>query len=306
MRKMQRVKLTNLDKVLWPEDGITKGQLIDYYVSMSCNLLRYLKERPLFFTRYPDGIYGKSFYQKNVPVTAPPWIETWSDRSGTRLMIARSQLDMIWIGNQASIEIHPWFSTRLAPDCPNFVVFDLDPSPPAGFQEVRTVAEHLRDLLDYLGLKSFPKTSGATGIHVCVPLRPVFNYDTCRKFVEAVARVLFSRYPDLVTLERAVNERSGKVYIDYLQNAYGKAVVSLFSPRPLKGAPVSVPFDWAELSTLEPQRFNLLTVPKLFKGVRWEIEQLGLYPQDLLTSVVRLRGLMATCAPARRDLLDRV
>ncbi|HHV78149.1 MAG TPA: DNA polymerase domain-containing protein [Firmicutes bacterium] len=303
-RKMQGVKLTNLDKVLWPEDGITKGQLIDYYLSMSCHLLRYLKDRPLYFTRYPDGIHGKWFYQKNVPVTAPPWIETWSDRSGTRLMIARSQMDMLWIGSQASIEIHPWFSTRLNPLYPNYIVFDLDPAPPAGLEQVKVVAKTLCDILRYVGLVSFPKTSGATGVHVCVPIRPVFSYEACRQFVEVVARLVLKQHPDIVTLERRVEKRSGKVYIDYLQNAIGKTVVSLFSPRPLTGAPVSVPFEWSELDGIRPSEYTLLNVPAIFKDRLFRIEYISNYPQDLLDAAEKLKRLMAAFAPARYDLSD--
>ncbi|MGB9867077.1 MAG: non-homologous end-joining DNA ligase [Bacillota bacterium] len=303
---MQGLKLANLDKVLWPEEGITKGQLIEYYASMSNHLLRYLRDRPIFFTRYPDGIRGKRFYQKNLPASAPSWIQTWTSPAGTRLMVAGSQRDLVWIGNQASIEIHPWFSTRLVPDCPNFVVFDLDPSPPASIQHVRAVARCLKELLDYLGLKSFPKTSGATGIHVCVPLLPAFPYEICRSFVEAVARVVRARHPELVTLNRAVATRTGKVYIDYLQVSPGKAVVSLFSPRPLPGAPVSAPFDWASLDEVDPGQFNLLNVPELFRDQVLEIERLDLYPQGLWEPINKLKGLMATFAPARRDLFDHV
>lgn len=308
---MRTVKLTNLDKVFWPEDGITKGQLIEYYLSMSPHLLRFLKDRPLVFTRYPNGIHGKSFYQKNLPPEAPEWLDTWSyyspdSKRWIRFLVATSERDWAWIGNQACVEIHPWFSTRFNPLCPNYIVFDLDPAAPAGFEQVRVVARVLHRILDYLGLESFPKTSGATGIHICVPVRPVFSYEVCRRFVECVATLALKECPSLITLERAVDERAGKVYIDYLQNVIGKTVVSLFSPRPLPHAPVSVPFEWNELDTINPSDYTILNVPGIFREAVPPIEFISTKPQDLLGAAEKLKRLMVAFAPARYDLHDHI
>ena len=164
------------------------------------------------------------------------------------------------VGNQGGIELHPWFSRINSLDKPDLAVIDLDPAPPAGFEEARQTALLVKKLLDKIGLKGFPKTSGATGIHIMIPVQPLYEYDLVRLVMERIGAVLLRTVPDLVTMERQVNKRNGKVYIDYLQNIRGKTVVSAYSPRPLPGAPVSTPCTWEEVGHIQPQAWNIRSV----------------------------------------------
>ncbi len=280
----REVTLTNLDKVLWPEDGYTKADLINYFVTVAPVLLRHLRGRPLVFTRYPDGIHGEWFYQKDCPDYAPEWLETFpyeGEERTIRFILAGGREDLAWIGNQASIEIHPWLSSTGSVDAPDFAVFDLDPAPPATFDDVIEVTKALKICLDRLGLRSYMKTSGATGLHIYVPVKPVYTYGFTAGFVRAIAEIVREAMPGKVTLERAVKERSGRVYIDYLQNIKGKTIVGPYIPRPLRGAPVSTPVSWNELDGLDPARFNIKSVPAriglvgdLFEPVLWDKQSL--------------------------------
>lgn len=261
----KRLTLTNLDKLFWPDDGIRKADLINYFVSISEYLLPHLRDRPLVLTRYPDGIAGSSFYQKRRPNYAPAWMrsvehEGKSSSDVIRYCLADDAASLAWFANMGCIEIHPWYSRAGSLEYPDYVVFDLDPAPPAGFEEAKRVAQKLKTALEMMGLRSYPKTSGATGIHVYVPIEPVYTYEVTRSFAEGVARALRSAYGDEITVERQVEKRAGKVYIDYLQNVEGKTLVSVYSPRPLPGAPVSAPFEWGELNHVNPLIFNLRTM----------------------------------------------
>ena len=261
----RELRLTNLEKVLWPDAGIRKADLIDYYLKVAGVLLPHLAGRPLTFTRYPDGIAGESFYQKDLPEHAPGWVKTFVYRGQEhpiRFVLAEDRATLAWLGNQACLEIHPapWRVDR--PDRPDRLVIDLDPAAPATFAEARRVAVMVRALLQQLGITGFPKTSGATGIHVFIPLVPEAGPEEVTATAEMLARVLHAARPDLVTLERAVKKRTGKVYVDYLQNARGRIMVAPYSPRPLPGAPVSAPFSWDELGHISPGDFTLRTMPE--------------------------------------------
>jgi bifunctional non-homologous end joining protein LigD len=258
----REVALTNLNKMMWPDDAITKGDLIGYYVQVAPYLLPYLRERALVFTRYPDGIGGKAFYQKDRPSPAPDWIRTVpvEHKDAGRVVdyvLADEPAALAWIANLACIEIHPWLSSIRNPDNPDFAVFDLDPAEGATFDDVRTVAGLVRQVLSDFGLAGYLKTTGATGLHVFVPVRPLWSYDQVRLTVEFVARLVCKAYPKRVTLERVIERRRGKVYIDYLQNIKGKTLVSIFSPRPRPRAPVSFPVSWADLPDVNPNMFTL-------------------------------------------------
>lgn len=260
----RELRLTNLDKVLWPEHGIRKVDLIDYYLAVADFLLPHLQGRPLTFTRYPEGIHGKSFYQKDLPAHAPPWVKVFPYQGQEhliRFVLAEDRATLAWLGNQACLEIHPapWRLTH--PDRPDRLVIDLDPAPPATFEDARRVAVMVRALLTELGWRGFPKTSGATGIHVFIPLVPEAPAEEVTRAAEGLARLLHAARPDLITLERAVQKRAGKVYVDYLQNARGKTMVAPYSPRPLPGAPVSAPFTWDELDSISPRDCTLRTMP---------------------------------------------
>jgi len=259
----REVELTNLDKPLWPESGITKADYIHYIHTVAHLLLPQLEGRPLTVTRYPDGVGAPGFYQKDCPDYAPEWIETYavtSPETGkvTRYIVPREPADLIWLANQAAIEFHPWMSRAASPGRPDYCVIDLDPAEGATFDDVKQVAGAVREVLEHLGLAGFPKLSGATGIHVYVPLQPKYSYAASRTVAGYIARVIARALPDKATDERRVKHRGPRVYVDHLQNLPGKTIVAAFSARPLPGAPVSAPFDWAELESLDdPSRFTL-------------------------------------------------
>lgn len=258
----RRLSLTNLDKVLWPDAGYTKGDLIDYLVTVAPYLLPHLDGRPLNLTRYPDGIEGKSFYQKDIPPTAPPWVRTvriaHSDHD-VNYCLADSPATLAWLGQWACIEIHPWSSRVSALDRPDFAVFDFDPSPPAGFGEAVEMAFAVRRMLAEFGLRAYPKTSGATGVHVYLPIVRRYTYKDVENLVGRVADILHRVFPDRTTRERTVARRRG-IYIDHLQNIKGKTLASVYSPRPHPGAPVSTPVTWEELPRVRPLDFTIRTV----------------------------------------------
>jgi len=266
----RQVRLTNLDRVLWPEDGITKGQLIDYLVEMAPAILPHLRERPLVLTRYPGGIHGEFFYQKNTPETAPDWLERFAhqgseDSRVIHYVLARSAADLAWLGNQAAIEIHPWFSRIDAPDLPDIAVFDLDPVEPAGFDECRPIAKLFRQALAAMGVEGWLKTSGATGLHLYVPIQRGFSYRDIAWSVGRVSDVVHESLPAITTRVRKVADRPpGTVYLDHLQNVRGKTLAMAYGPRPVRGAPVSTPIGWEELDTVVPANNNLLSMRHRF------------------------------------------
>lgn len=263
----RQLELSNLDKTLWPEDGYTKAHFLHYLAAVGPSMLPHYRGRPLVLTRYPDGIHGESFYQKDCPDHAPPWVRTypyWSkdSRRWIRFILCDDLPTLVWVGNLAGIEMHPWLSTARDPLHPNLMVLDIDPAAPAGFEEAREVAFLLKAVLDGLGLAGFPKTSGATGIHVYVPVEPRYPYRAVAGLVRAMGEYLLRRHPRLITMERAVARRTGHVYVDYLQNVLGKTLAGPYSPRPLAGASVSCPVTWAELETARPADFTIITVPE--------------------------------------------
>jgi bifunctional non-homologous end joining protein LigD len=247
--------LSNLDKVYWPDDGYTKGQLVAYYVDIFAYLADYLRDRPLVVTRYPNGITGQFFYQKNLPSGAPDWVATFpvpteSEKRMIHYVISNDLPTLVWLANLGTIELHPWLSRTSNIDCPDFAIFDLDPDPPSGLAEAKKVALILRELLLKINVETVVKTSGATGLHVYIPLVGRDNYEVVRKFCRMVSQVVAQHMPNLATVERKVKERGGKVYIDWLQNIRGQTICAPYSVRPLPGAPVSTPVSWGELPTI--------------------------------------------------------
>ncbi|NLB18007.1 MAG: DNA polymerase domain-containing protein [Syntrophomonadaceae bacterium] len=265
-KEVIKVPGTNLDKVLWPDEGYTKKDLIEYYSQVFPTLANYLRERPLVVTRYPSGIKGKWFYQKNAPAGTPEWVRTfpWFSSHSQRYLsfIICDQLEtMLWLANQACIELHPWMSPISHLDKPDYVVFDLDPSVESTYEDVLDVAETLLEVLQHLGLRSYPKTSGATGLHILVPTNNEYSYDELRHFVRAIAEIVVQLLPAQATVIRKVKDRQGKVYVDFLQNIKGQTICSAYSVRPLPGATVSTPFFWDELRHISPTDFNMFSVP---------------------------------------------
>jgi bifunctional non-homologous end joining protein LigD len=258
----RELRLSNLDKPYWPEEGLTKGDLLTYYYNIAPLLLPHLRDRPLTMLRMPDGIGGEAFYEKRVPSHAPGWLPTAlvPGEDGRRLdmVMAQDLASLLYVVNLGCIELHPLHSRAGTLDQPEFALFDLDPFEPYTFADVRTVAKLVKVALDGLGLRGYPKTSGATGMQVFVPLEPVHPYVDVRAFVEQVGRLLVRAYREKVTMAWPVSERSGKVFIDHQMNRRGANIASVYSVRPRPGAPVSTPLDWGELdSDLEPGDFRI-------------------------------------------------
>ena len=256
-----QIPVKNLTKTFWPTEGFTKGDIMEYYISIWSYLAPHLKDRPLSLVRYPEGITGQFFYQKNFP-EAPPWVETIPIASEDRVInyvMANNLETLIWAVNLGCIEVHPWLSTRHRLDYPTYLIFDLDPMAPATFKEAVQVALALKSLTDHLKLELFPKISGATGLHLYLPLKAIYTYQETGAFVKRLGEAVIRVLPHLTTNERRVSERSGKVYIDHLQNLKGKTIASVYSLRPFAGAPVSMPVTWEELPKVEPGSFSLQT-----------------------------------------------
>jgi bifunctional non-homologous end joining protein LigD len=263
------LKLSNLDKVFWPREGITKGNLLAYYREIASLLLPHLHNRPFTMKRYPEGIEGSHFFQKNAPAHMPDWIPTRSYLSTSResrqkrtiaYPLVNDELALLWMVNMGCIDMNCWYSRVDKPDRPDFVLFDLDPSPDVGFRETTQVALLVKELLDALGLAGFPKTSGSDGIHVLVPIARRHTYADTRLFSEIVAGALARAHPGLVTTEWSKAKRRG-VLIDANQNGEGKTIASVYSVRPRPGAPVSAPLRWEEVNEeLDPDDFTMEVV----------------------------------------------
>jgi bifunctional non-homologous end joining protein LigD len=257
--------LSNLDKLLWPADGITKAELIAYYTRMAPVMLPYLVDRPLVLTRYPDGIEGKWFYHKDAPEGAPDWMPTWpqtaEDGRAIHYLLPQEPAALAYVANLGAIELHPWLSRHQTPDHPDWAVIDLDPAEGVTFDEVVLLARLVKQVLDAVGVAGYPKLSGATGIHIFCPCAPGHTYAETAGFCEAVGRLLLRAYPEKVTLERLVAKRTGKIYVDYLQNRRGQTITAVYGVRPLPGAPVSAPVTWAEIMGMPP-RFTIRTIEK--------------------------------------------
>ena len=260
------VPLTHLDKLYWPDDGYTKGDLLRYYSEVAPSLLPYLKDRPLILVRYPNGIAAPSFYQHDVD-TAPAFVRTFATTAEhgrvVDYVVCDNLATLLYLVNLGTIAQHPWHSRTEHPDAPDWIVFDLDPHR-AEVAAVREMALRVKDLLDRLGLASYPKTSGASGMHLYVPLEPLYGYAQVAHFAARVALVAARENPRLATLERPLKKRpAGRIYLDHLQNARGKSVVAPYSVRAQAGAPVSTPLEWREVQhPLDPQDFTLRNVSR--------------------------------------------
>ncbi len=259
------VALTNVDKVLFPDDGYTKGDLVTYYASIAPMLLPHLENRALSMSRYPNGIDEDSFYEKRRPGHTPAWVQSVpvsSSRSEEPLdyITASDAETLVWLANMACIEMHPWMSQADNPLNPDFAVFDLDPQEGATWEQVTYVAGLVNVLLERLGLAGYPKTSGSRGIHIFVPIEADYPYRRVRQFVEAVGRLIVNADPESATMEWDTARRGPRVFIDHNQNVAGKTQASVYSVRPRDGAPVSTPLLWSELDEVKPADFTIGTV----------------------------------------------
>ncbi len=257
---------TNTDKVFWPDDGYTKGDLIAYYSAVADHLLPYLTDRPLVLDRYPDGIDGGSFYQKNAPDYVPEWVRTeWIERddgTGNNYFVVDDVESLRYVANTAAIPLHVWASRVHHLDTPDWCILDLDPKG-APFSDVVRIARAIRDVCDAMDLPSYPKTSGKSGLHVLVPMGPPLGYEQQKLLGALIASVVESRLGDIATTERTPAKRGNKVYLDHLQNGRGKLIVAPYSVRPVPGATVSAPLRWSEVTpTLDVTRFTIRSMPR--------------------------------------------
>jgi bifunctional non-homologous end joining protein LigD len=289
------VHFTNLDKVFWPAEKYTKGDLVAFYREVSPWLLPYLKDRPLVLTRYPDGIEGKSFYQKDAPDFVPAWIRRFRvvGEHATRdieYFVCDDVETLAYLANLGTIPLHVWSSRAASIQQPDWCILDLDPKG-APFRHVIELALLVKRLADDVGLPALCKTSGATGLHVLIPLGAQCTYEQSRSLAQLLAWQVTRERGDIATIARSLRDREGKVYVDYLQNAHGQLLVSPFSVRPLPGATVSTPLRWSEVTEeLDPRRFTIRTVPACLESQ----EEDPLAPvltgkPDLLQALTRLQ-----------------
>ncbi|WP_231491675.1 DNA ligase D [Pedobacter sp. Leaf170] len=276
--KGHELKFTNLSKLYWPKDKISKRDMFNYYYQVADYILPYLKDRPQSLNRFPGGIDGQSFYQKDVKGKAPEWAETFPYENGEgekkEYLVGNGVDTLLWMASLGCIEINPWFSRIQKPDNPDYCVIDLDPDKHT-FNQVIEAANQTKTILDALDVPSFPKTSGSTGIHIYIPLNAKYTYEQSQMFAKIIVSLVNKQIPDFTTLERTISARKGKMYLDFLQNRPGATIAGPYSLRPKPGATVSMPLDWSEvkpgLKMTDFHIFNTLDRLKsegdLFKGV---------------------------------------
>jgi bifunctional non-homologous end joining protein LigD len=273
------LKFTNLSKVYWPDEGYTKRDMFNYYYQMAEYILPYLKDRPQTLYRFPNGIYGKSFYQKDVKGKAPDWAKTYpyttSDGEDKEFLVGDNEATLLWIASLGCIELNPWFSTIHHPDNPDYCVIDLDPSDSTTFEQVIKATQTVKEVLDAIGIPGFAKTSGSTGIHIYIPLGAKYSYDQSQMFGKLIASIVQSKLPDFTSIERQIKNREGKMYVDYLQNRPNATLAGPYSLRPKPGATVSMPLHWEEIKKgLKMKDFTIQNAVErvraegdIFKGV---------------------------------------
>jgi bifunctional non-homologous end joining protein LigD len=292
------VHLTNLDKVFWPEDGYTKGDLLDYYRRIAPALLPYLRDRPLMLTRFPDGIHGKSFFQKDAPQFMPGWLRTermYSEDAGREVdqIICEDVESLLYLVNLGTIPLHVWSSRYATLQAPDWCVIDLDPKE-APFSDVVTVARAVHELCDEIGLPSYPKTSGASGLHVMIPLGRQTTHAESRILAQLLSTVIAQRLPEIATLTRVIGNRGGRVYLDTTQNGHGKLIACQYAVRPVVGASVSTPLEWREVNAkLDPKKHTIKTVPKRVAARGDPLRGILEAKPDLPAALTRLQEVVA-------------
>ena len=273
------LKFTNLSKIYWPEDNVTKRDMFNYYYQVAEYILPYLKDRPMSLNRFPGGIHGSSFYQKDVKGKAPDWVTktfpyTTSDGEHKEYLVGNDEATLLWMATLGCIEMNPWFSRVQSPDNPDFCVIDLDPDKNT-FDQVVEAALEVKKVLDVIGVPSYCKTSGSTGMHIYIPLAAKYTYDQSQMFARIIVNIVHKEIPDYTSLERMIANRKGKMYLDFLQNRPGATIAGAYSLRPKIGATVSMPLHWEEvkpgLTMKDFTIFNAIGRLKkegdLFKGI---------------------------------------
>jgi bifunctional non-homologous end joining protein LigD len=291
----RELRLSNLDKVFWPDEGYTKGDLIAYYHNVAELLLPHLRDRPLTMKRMPDGVAGGFFYEKNAPQSVPQWMPRCpvpsEDAKGGLIdyLMVDSEAGILFVANLGCIEFHPLHSRCGTVEQPDYLFFDLDPFPPITFDDVLAVAMHVKVALDALGLVGYPKTSGATGVQIYVPIEPGYGYDQIRELVGQIGRMINRADPDRTTMLWEVRKRSGKVFIDHNMNRLGANIAAVYSMRPEPMATVSTPLTWEEVEAgVRPQDFTIETVWDRFARVGDLFEPVRTQPQDIAPALEAL------------------
>ncbi|WP_029280090.1 DNA ligase D [Pedobacter borealis] len=276
--KGHELKFTNLSKIYWPEDKVTKRDMFNYYYQVADYILPYLKDRPQSLNRFPGGIHGSSFYQKDVKGKAPDWAETFPYENGEgekkEYLVGTDEASLLWMASLGCIEMNPWFSRVQSPDNPDYCVIDLDPDKHT-FDQVVEAALETKKVLDAINVPSYCKTSGSTGMHIYIPLNAKYNYDQSQMFAKIVVNLVHNQIPEYTSLERMVAARKGKMYLDFLQNRPGATIAGPYSLRPKIGATVSMPLHWDEVKPgLKMKDFNIFNTldrlkveGDLFKGI---------------------------------------
>jgi bifunctional non-homologous end joining protein LigD len=291
----RQLRLSNLDKVFWPDEGYTKGDLLSYYFNISPVILPHLADRPLTMKRMPNGIEGDFFYEKNAPVHKPDWMPTIPvradrDTKTINFLTVGDVAELLWVVNLGCIEFHPLHGRGSDQRHPSYAFFDLDPFEPAGFDDVKHVAGLIKVVLDRLELRSYPKTSGATGMQIMVPLDGSHPYDEIRGFVGSVADLVQGADPSVTTLEWEIPKRTGKVFIDVNMNREGANIAAAYSVRPERGATTSAPFGWDEIEDIHPRDYTIETMMARVAEVGDPFIDVAEGPGQSLTGAIRHLG----------------
>ncbi len=257
---------SNLDKLFWPE-GITKGDLLDYYLKISETIIPHLKNRPMVLNRHPNGIFGDHFFQKQAPKEIPDWIKTYPIEHAERTIdyiLVQDVQTLLYVVNLGAIELNPFLS-KFSKDNPDYMVIDLDPEN-VKFDLIREVCLKTHDILDKIGADNYCKTSGGRGLHIYVPLNGKYTFKQSQDFAHILGIIIRAMFPKLVSLERSPSKRQKQIYVDYLRNSSHQTLASVYCVRPKEHAPVSTPLDWSEVKkSFLPTDFNIFTVPERIK-----------------------------------------
>ena len=276
--KGHSLKFNNLSKIYWPEDGYTKRDMFNYYYQVAEYILPYLKDRPLSLNRFPGGIHGPSFYQKDVKGKAPDWAETFpyttSDGEDKEFLVGGDEATLLYMASLGCIEMNPWFSRIQQPDNPDYCVIDLDPADKNTFDQVIEAAQEVKKILDAIEIPGYVKTSGSTGIHIYIPLGAKYSYDQSQMFAKLLVTIVHEQLSEFTSMERQIKNRNGKMYLDFLQNRPGATIACPYSLRPKPGATVSMPLHWDEVKkgltmkdfTIQNSIERIKSKGDLFKG----------------------------------------
>jgi DNA ligase D len=287
------VQVTNPDKIFFPEPGLTKGDLVSYYVGVSEHVLPHLRRRPFHMKRFPNGVAGDFFHQKRVPANHPEYVDEvfvqFPSGHSTVFAIVDNAAALAWVANLGCIELHTWASRVPEIERPDYLLIDLDPTTDGQWPFVREIALVVREVMDELGLRSYPKTSGATGLHILAPIKPELEFPLVRNFAKALAIEVERRVDDqaIATTTWRVADRVG-VFVDYGQNARDRTIASAYSVRPTPDARVSAPLSWDEVATVEPEGFTLETMPARIEAIGDPMRGMWKSPPSLISRFKKL------------------